>query len=220
MVRYLTPLIFGLGGLAILLSLGIWQVQRLAWKEGMLEEIRTQISADPVQIFLQPFSEFMPVSASGLITDDEVHVLTSRKPQGAGFRVIAAFETEGRRILLDRGFIAEVDKDSPRAPVVADIVGNFRTVDEADGFTPDPDFGRNIHFARQVPVLAETLGTEPILVILRETSEPEPAVTPWPVDTADIPNNHLEYAITWFALAAVWAGMTVFLIWRIWRRTA
>lgn len=220
MNRYFAPVILGLGGLAVLLSLGVWQVQRLAWKEGMLAQIRDQISAEPVPLFSQTFTEFMAVSASGRITDQEVHVLTSRKPQGAGFRVISAFETDGRRILLDRGFIPEVDKASPRAPVDAKILGNFRTVDEVDGFTPEPDLRRNIHFAREVPVLAATLGTEPILVILRETSEPDPPVSPWPVDTAGISNDHLEYAITWFSLAAAWAGMTGFWIWRIRRRTA
>jgi len=44
-------------------------------------------------------------------------------------------------------------------------------------------------------------------------------VTPWPVDTAGIPNNHRQYAITWFSMAVLWLGMTAFLVWRITRRT-
>ncbi len=215
MRRYLVPLIFGAGGVAILVSLGIWQVQRLAWKEGVLAEIEEQITAEAIPIFSEPFEEFMAVSANGRITEDEAHVLTSRKPNGAGFRVIAAFETEGRRVLLDRGFIPETDKSAARSAADATITGNFRNVDESDGFTPPPDLAKNIHFARDVPVLAETLGAEPILIILRETSEENPPVSPWPVDTSGIPNNHLEYALTWFSLALVWAGMTVFLLWRI-----
>lgn len=219
MRRYMVPLAFGLVGFAILMSLGIWQAKRLVWKEGILEEIAAQIADEPQPIFSLPFSEFQAVSASGVITDREVHVLTSRKPLGPGFRVISAFETQGRRILLDRGFIPQSEKSTARTRVRADIIGNFRTVDEVDGFTPDPDYDRNIHFARDVTVLADALDTEPVLVILRETSEADPPVTPWPVETGGIPNDHLEYAITWFSLACVWAGMTGFLIWRIRRKT-
>ncbi|MEQ9054268.1 MAG: SURF1 family cytochrome oxidase biogenesis protein, partial [Roseovarius confluentis] len=51
-------------------------------------------------------------------------------------------------------------------------------------------------------------------LVARELSQPEDAVTPLPVDTAHIPNDHLQYAITWFSLAAIWLGMTAFYIFR------
>ena len=102
----------------------------------------------------------------------------------------------------------------------ASVIANFRTVDEKDGFTPDPDLTANFWFARDVPALADALGTEPVLLILRQTSEPNPPVRPWPVDTSGIPNDHLQYAVTWFLLALVWAGMTLYLLWRIRQRTA
>ena len=110
MTRYIGPLIIGLVGCAVLLSLGVWQVQRLQWKEGMLAEIERQITADPVPLFSAPLEEFQAVSATGTITGPEAHVLTSRKPDGAGFRVISVFETGGRRVLLDRGFVPETQK--------------------------------------------------------------------------------------------------------------
>ena len=50
---------------------------------------------------------------------------------------------------------------------------------------------------------------EPVLLVARELSQPEDSVTPLPVDTAHIPNDHLQYAITWFSLAAIWLAMTV-----------
>ncbi|MEZ5867006.1 MAG: SURF1 family cytochrome oxidase biogenesis protein [Defluviimonas denitrificans] len=65
--------------------------------------------------------------------------------------------------------------------------------------------------------MAKTLGTEPLLIVLK-ASEGDQARTA-PVDTSAIPNDHLNYAITWFSLALVWAGMTGFLLWRI-RQTA
>ena len=56
------------------------------------------------------------------------------------------------------------------------------------------------------------LDTEPLLLIA--SSQTDPGVTPLPVDSTGIPNDHLEYAITWFSLAAVWVAMTGAFLWR------
>ncbi len=63
--------------------------------------------------------------------------------------------------------------------------------------------------------MAETLKTEPLLVIARNISPPDPGVTPLPVDTSGIPNDHLQYAITWYSLAVVWLIGTIALVWRL-----
>ena len=63
--------------------------------------------------------------------------------------------------------------------------------------------------------MAAALGTEPVLVVAREISGFATDTTPLPIDTSGIPNDHLQYAITWFALALIWAGMTVTLVLRI-----
>ena len=57
------------------------------------------------------------------------------------------------------------------------------------------------------PAMAQALGTEPILVVAKQTSFNDSPVTPLPVDTAAITNGHLSYAITWFSLAAIWVAM-------------
>ena len=80
--RMIIPLIFGLAGCAILISLGVWQVQRLAWKEGILAEIAQEIAADPVPLpaSLQPDEDrYLPVSLKGSYPGDEIHVLFSIK---------------------------------------------------------------------------------------------------------------------------------------------
>lgn len=216
--RFILPLIFGIVGTAILASLGTWQVRRLTWKEAILAEIDARIVAAPVALPASPAPEtdrFLPVRASGTITQDELHVLVSVKKVGPGYRIISAFETEeGRRILLDRGFVFTPRKDAVRPEVQATITGNLHWPDEIDKYTPDNDIDGNIWFSRDVPTMAKALETEPVLLIARETSENDPSVTPLPVDSAGIPNDHLQYAVTWFGLATVWVIMTLYFMWR------
>lgn len=219
MPRLFAPLFIGLAGLAILLWLGFWQLQRLEWKEGVLWEIETRIASDPVAVPAPPDPErdrFLPVTATGEITDQEIHVLVSTKETGPGFRVVSLFlSDDGRRLLLDRGIVDDSAKYEERLPVTATVTGNLHWPDESDIFTPEPDREMNIWFARDVEALSSELAAEPVLIVLRETSEDDPAVTPYPVSTQSIPNDHLQYAVTWFGLALVWATMTVYWITRI-----
>ncbi len=218
--RLITVTLFGLIGAAILVSLGVWQLQRLAWKEDVLAEIDGRIAAAPVPVPVEPDPEadrFLPVQAQGILDGDPLRVLVSVQGSGPGYRLISAFETEGRRVLLDRGFLAEgVALPDPIEDQVT-ITGNLHWPDEVDGFTPDPDTARNQWFARDVDAIAAHLGTEPVFIVLREMSVSDAPVTPLPVTSEGIPNNHLGYAIQWFGLALVWLGMTAFLAWRITR---
>ena len=79
-------------------------------------------------------------------------------------------------------------------------------------YTPEPDLDTNTWFARDVPKLASVLDALPVLLIARTTSEADASVTPLPVDSAGIPNDHLQYAITWFSLALIWLVMTGFFL--------
>ncbi len=212
MSRIAVPLLLGLLGIGVLCSLGVWQVHRLAWKQSILAEIEAKIAAPPVPLPAAPDpaeDRFLPVQATGTITSDEIDLLVSTRDTGAAWRVVAAFETDdGRRILLDRGIVRYDDKDTPRPPVHTTVTGNLHWPMESDRFTPEPQLAENIWFARDVPAMAAALGTEPVMIVARSTTEAEPVALPLPVDTTGIPNDHLGYAITWFGLAAVWAGMT------------
>jgi surfeit locus 1 family protein len=219
--RMILPLLFGLLGCAILIALGSWQLQRLAWKQGILAQISARLTDTPVALPALPDpagDKYLPVRVTGRFTGSEIDVLASLKEVGAGYRVIAAFRTDdGRMILIDRGFLPEDQRARPRLATTAVIVGTLHWPDETDSFTPPPDAAREIWFARDVPAMAAKLQTEPVLIVAREATGD--GITPLPVDTQGIPNNHLNYALTWFSLAAVWAGMTLLLLWRIRRRT-
>lgn len=199
--------VFAVLGLAVLLSLGVWQVQRLAWKDGVLETIEARIAAEPIPLPDAPDpedDEYLPVRAEGRTTGEELHVFGSFAGIGPGYRIIAPFETGGRRIMVDLGAVPQDDKMPFRPAQALNVAGNLLWPDETDGFTPDPDRDENIWFARDVDAMSDALGTEPLLVVAREVVPPVPGVTPVPVSTVGIPNDHLEYAITWFSLAAIW----------------
>ena len=218
MRRFLFLMTFGAIGAAILIGLGVWQVQRLAWKEALLARIEAQISADPVPLIeaTQPdVVRYAPVMVTGAFGDRHIRMLASRKTTGAVHRVIRPFEIEDfGPVLVDTGWLPD-EAQVPGAPEVRHtIVGNLDAPNEADGFTPEPDLARNLWFARDVPAMAQALNTQPILIVLRDAPETDLGVTPWPVDTAGIPNDHLQYAITWFSLAAIWVLMTAYFVLR------
>lgn len=211
------PLLFGLGGAAVLVTLGLWQLDRLDWKRGLIAEAGAMLAADPVPLPAKPDPDadrYRRVTATGTITGVEAHVLTSDPPHGVGFKVISAFVTDdGRRILIDRGFVPEADKLAPRPEAKATIAGSLMWPRETDFFTPDADKALNLWFARDVVAMSKALATEPVLVVLSEPAG-EGAPRPLPV-TANFRNDHRQYAITWFSLAVVWLGMTVYWILRI-----
>ncbi len=210
MRRILLPLIFGLIGAAILISLGVWQLRRLEWKETVLAQIEARIVANPVALPATPDPDadrFLPVKVSGDILGSTIRVLVSQKSEGAGYRLINAMDLDGRRILVDRGFV-RLQQTPPEPPFEnVTVTGNLHWPQERDSYTPDNDRAANIWFAREVGVLAQELGTDPVLVIARETSFDDSPVTPLPVGSEGIPNDHLGYAVQWFGLAAVWLAM-------------
>jgi surfeit locus 1 family protein len=217
--RMILPLLFGLAGVAVLVSLGLWQVQRMQWKAGILAQIEARIGADPVALPAAPDAArdgYLPVTATGRFTGDALDVLVSRKEIGAGFRVIGAFDTGERRVMIDRGFVVdEAQGAGHAASAQVTVTGNVHWPDETDSFTPAP--GDGMWFARDVPAMAAALGTDPVLIVAR--SPTGDGIDPMPVDASGVPDNHFGYAVQWFLLAGVWAGMTGLYLWRIRRKT-
>lgn len=220
MRQFLSVTIFGIVGVAILLSLGIWQLRRLEWKEGLISTAEAKIAQAPVPIPEKPDparDRYLPVVVDGAFTGEETHVLTSDSSKGPGFLVIASFVADdGRRIMVDRGYVPESSKNAARPGHRAHVVGNLNWPDDVTSSTPPHDEARDIWFGRDVDGMARQLTTEPILVIAR--TDTGDGITPVPA-AATFRNDHLGYAMTWFSLAAVWAGMTLLWLWRIRRRT-
>jgi surfeit locus 1 family protein len=224
MRRLIFPLLLGLVGCAVLLGLGVWQLQRLDWKTAKLAQIEAKIASAPVALpasVTEKGDIYLPVTVQGRLLGPEALVITGLNQAGPGYRVIGAFELAGsaRKIMVDLGFVAEADRAFVRPKAAMTVTGNLNWPAEKDSYTPEPDLIRGFWFARDVERMANVLGTEQVLVVAKVIDPAIPAISPLPVDTSSIANDHLNYAITWFSLATVWFGMTVLLVWRIRRRT-
>ena len=210
--------LFVSSGTIILLFLGQWQLDRLAWKQSILVEIESKISGLPQPLpsnVEKTVHKYLPVQFSGKIKGSFIKVMASQKFIGAGYRIIVPFELEkGIMILVDLGFIRHEFAPDISFGSNLSVTGNLHWPKEVDFFTPAPDFKNNIWFARDVKELSKELGTQPILVVAKSFSPSIIHLNPLPINIENIPNNHKQYAITWFSLAFIWLGMGVFFIYR------
>jgi len=220
--RVIAPIVIGLIGTAILIGLGIWQVQRLAWKEALIARLESRLAAEPQRLPAEPQPgrhDYLRVAFEGRLGEGAVYLLTTLRPHGPGYRVIAPVATAGeRRVLADLGYIPAARKDEvlPEPGTALDLTGALFWPEGGDYFTPEPELEENIWFARDAAAMAAALDTEPVLVIAERHS-----LGDWPLPRRlgiGLPNDHLEYAITWFSLAVIWAVMSV--LWLRRERTA
>ena len=223
--RLAAPILIGGIGVPILLGLGAWQVQRLSEKEVLIQEVEARMASDPVALPDQVDPEkdrLLRVAVRGRLGRREIPILTSLKPYGPGFRIITPMEiapdghTVTRRIMVDLGYVPERMKsifDRGRTVRLEKrlfhdrVVGYVYWPDETDGYTPEPDRERRIWFARDVEAMAKELDTDPVLVVAENHPDGDVPLPQPPA--ANLPNKHLEYALTWFSMAAIWAVMSI-----------
>ena len=216
--KWLFVLFVAVPGLLVLLSLGVWQTKRLAWKEALLENISYNLSSQPsiLPTELKKLEHnYKMVKVEGSLEPRSIFILTPVKGSGAGFRVISPLKLkDGSKILIDRGVIKEQDTD--RLETLRQkklVIGYLFWPNETDYFTPDPNLERNIWFSRDLEKMASFLETQPILVVATE-NRLDPSLK-MQDPTIDIPNNHLQYAITWFMMAILWFGMSAYFVYKM-----
>ncbi len=230
-------IVTGIVGVAVLVGLCVWQIQRLVWKEGVIAQLEARLAEPPKalpKMFDPDLQEFSRVRIEGRFLGElgkhgfaDAPLLTSRKFIGPGYRVIQPFDlTDGRRIMVDRGFAPVETKNeggaasrpTPAPDGAIELVGALRwpevSSDQAYGVND------NVWTARDLSAMARLFKAEAVLVVAETSS----AVGDWPkadpIRAVNVRNNHLEYAITWAALAIGWAIMTGFLIFRPDRKSA
>jgi surfeit locus 1 family protein len=211
--------------LALLIGLGVWQLQRLQWKEGLLAHIAALQSAParPLEPQLDALAEGrnldftrVRLTCPGLAAAPFLE-LYGIKDGEAGWRLVSACAVSSRRyrsILVDRGFVVDTVKARPPVDTAAtapvELTGVLRTPDRPSLMTPKNRTDGERWYSRDVPAMAKVLGAPdpaPIFLFAETASNPDfAALQPAPLPT-EIPNRHLEYALTWFGLAAALAGV-------------
>lgn len=125
--RLIFPVLLGLAGIGLLISLGVWQVQRMHWKAAILADMDARLLGEAVAVPQNPDSvadKFRPVLAAGRFTGETLFVLSGMKDLGGGVQVIAVLQTnEGRRLLVDRGFLPDQDKTRPLTARAVQVLG-------------------------------------------------------------------------------------------------
>jgi surfeit locus 1 family protein len=207
--------------LAILIGLGVWQLQRLKWKEGLLkhiDELRTA-PARPLDGVLKAGGDldFARVSLDCPDLERRPTLRLFAVHEGvAGYRLIAACPAAAgsyASILVDRGFTsleqAAQAAQPGRASLPGPVIGVLRKGDRPTFVTPKNRVAENLWYSRDVPAMAGELhaaAPAPVFLMVEQPAPAPPGPLPAPIP-ADIPNRHLEYALTWFGLAASLIGV-------------
>lgn len=225
----LVPGILSLAAFALLVSLGTWQLDRLAWKEDLIAraETRSQAPAEPLPppadwlAFDGPAQEYRAVRLFGrFLHDDELHVYTalpSPKGQhgGQGWWVMTPMEVDGGGIVyVNRGFVPDDRKDPEsrtegRVEGSIDIEGLVQLAEPRGPFIPDDEPADNVWFTRDPVRMAAASGLpEPVAPFFVDARVSAPGGLPQGGETTlTFRNDHLGYALTWFGLAATLVGV-------------
>jgi len=219
---------------ALFLSLGIWQVERLHWKLDLIARVDARVHSEPVAApgkddwanVNQADDEYRHVTLTGSYLNDKEVLVRALTERGSGFWVLTPLRSDdGTLTFINRGFIPDTKRD-PSSRVETQIAGETTVtgllrMPEPDGFFLRPnDPARNDWNSRDVKAFAEKEGlgaVAPYFIDADNNSNPGNAPIGG-LTVVTFRNNHLSYAITWFALAAMIAGAAI-LVWRYERKS-
>jgi surfeit locus 1 family protein len=217
----------------VLIGLGTWQLQRKAWKEGLIATLDAQLAAPPIALppsaawssLDQRRAEYRRVTLT-VAFDNAKEALVFAAPSAfrpdvtsPGYWVFTpARLADGAIVMVNRGFVPEGRQDPITHPEgqlsgPLQIVGVMRWPEGRHWFTPNDDPAHNLWFARDPQTIADAKGVGPVVPFYVEQVSPvPPGGLPQPGKlVVKLPDNHLQYALTWYGLAIVLA--TTFATW-------
>jgi surfeit locus 1 family protein len=226
--RMLSLTLGSLAGFSLLIGLGVWQIERLHWKQGLIAERTAAISAPPAALprtlDAAHVLEFHRVEAKGRFLHDREILLHAieRKRGDAGYFVITPLRLDGGAVVLvERGWVPPEKRDAatraegnPQGEVAVDGLLRLASAQKPSWFTPANDPAHGEWFWIDVPAMADAAGVSKALPFYVEASAaPNPGGLPVGGQAnTDLPNDHLQYAITWFTLAAALAVIYLILL--------
>jgi surfeit locus 1 family protein len=231
--RGILPILLAAGAaFLVLVSLGTWQVRRLAWKEALIATVEARVD-QPAAPLPDPATwptladetiEYLPVRLSGTFDHGrEIHVFIALgEPAGPyggqGYFVVTPLILDDDRVVfVNRGFVPAERKDpATRAEGQVEgqvtLEGLIRPPEPATWLSPEPDLAKNVWFVRDPVRMAEATGIDPARVApftVDARAGQSPGSLPQGGETVvSFTNNHLGYAVTWFGLAAALAAVT------------
>ncbi|HEU0067085.1 MAG TPA: SURF1 family protein [Sphingomonas sp.] len=203
-----------IAGIAVLLALGVWQVERRAWKRDLIARVDARLHAPPVPppLRARPDDAYARVAVSGRYLpgrDTFVQAVTARGP---GWWVLTPLRTaDGRLILVNRGFAS--GRSAPPSAQTR-VTGLLRLSEPGGGFLRSNDPAADRWYSRDVAAIAARRGLGPVAPYFIDADAASPASSAQPVGGLTVvrfSNNHLVYALTWFTLAAM--TLAGFLYW-------
>ena len=207
--------IFVYSFILIFISLGIWQLYRLEWKLNLISEINNAISSEPIQFNSNNIKNFQKVSFNGKIDNEKIIYLYNLNEEGEpGFDIINPINIENKYFLINRGWVKISDKNKPFITNNENFVGILREKSKSSYFKPDNDLENNYWFTLNDEDLNKFTGKIfPNYIIYLNNRVNDKNYPLQKNITANISNNHLKYALTWFSLA-----ISIFLIYLYFRK--
>jgi cytochrome oxidase assembly protein ShyY1 len=216
---------------AVLIALGIWQIERKASKEALIAVLTERVAAPP-----QALPAAKDWTTLNRASDEYRRVKFTASFDNASEALVFAAATafrpdvtnpgdwvftparlnDGRLIVVNRGFVPDTRRDPKSRPQgqiaePIEIAGALRWPDERHWFTPSDDPARNLWFTRDPAGIAAAKGLDPKMVApfyVEQEAPAPPGGLPQPGKLVIVlPDNHLQYALTWFGLAAVLAAV-------------
>ena len=223
----LAATLFTLAAVVIMLGLGTWQVERLAWKNALIERIESGLRAAPAplpaRIEIPADWDFRRASVTGQFLHDFELNLAARSMNGQiGYQIVTPLKRDdGSLVLVNRGWVP-LDKRAPESrpeglPEGTVTVEGVARVPAPQGWMqPDNDPAANMWFWYDIPAMAASAGTEnPLPLVVEAGPAANPGGLPVGGQTnVTIPNNHLQYAVTWYGLALTLIAVYVASQWR------
>ncbi|MGY3450675.1 SURF1 family protein [Bradyrhizobium sp. USDA 4353] len=209
---------------AILLALGVWQVERRAWKLDLIERVDRRAHAAPVPAperatwpsINRSDDEYKRVTLSGRFLNDRETLVQALTVEGPGYWVVTPLQMADGLVLVNRGFVPSERREpatrrvgNPDGPV--SVTGLLRISEPGGGFLRHNDPQANRWYSRDVVAIAVARGLSDVAPFFVDAdATPNPGGYPiGGLTVIAFPNNHLVYALTWFTLALMLAGAGV-----------
>ena len=211
-----------------LAALGVWQLERRVWKHELVAAVEARIHAAPVaapgpgtwDAVDAKTDAYRRVTATGIFRHDRETLVQAVTDRGPGFWVLTPLETPRFTLLVNRGFVPR-DRRAPEKRAAGNAVGSaavtglLRVTEPGGGFLRSNDPAADRWFSRDVTAIANARGLgDAAPYFVDADASPNPGGYPvGGLTVVRFPDNHLVYALTWFALSA----LSLFFAWRLWR---